>query len=79
MTSPARMVGLPAVALVLVSGVLGLQVANGGGNFEPLQPADPCAERVQLALASTRSHQPVRRARRPSEADEHRNELPTIE
>ena len=51
MTSPARMVGLPAVALVLVSGVLGLQVANGGGNFEPLQPADPCAVRTVTSQA----------------------------
>ncbi|WP_109510416.1 hypothetical protein [Nocardioides speluncae] len=38
--------GLPAVALVLVAGVLGVQVAAGGGSFEPLKPADACAERV---------------------------------
>jgi hypothetical protein len=37
---------LPAVALVLVGGVLATQVAYGGGTYEPLQPADPCAERT---------------------------------
>jgi len=30
---------------VLVSGVLGIQLAHGGGSFEPLRPADPCAVR----------------------------------
>jgi hypothetical protein len=28
-----------------VSGVLGVQLANGGGTFEPLRPADPCVAR----------------------------------
>ncbi|GAB3246917.1 hypothetical protein [Nocardioides dilutus] len=46
-----RMAGLPAVALVLVSGVLGVQMANGGGDFEPLRPADPCAERSVTSQA----------------------------
>ena len=36
---------LPAVALALVLGVLGVQVAAGGGAFAPLSPADPCAGR----------------------------------
>jgi len=45
MNSVARLVGLPAVALVLVSGVLGVELANDGGRFEPLTPADPCVER----------------------------------
>jgi hypothetical protein len=45
MSSHLRLAGLPAVALVLVSGVLAIQLANGGGTFEPLQPADPCAAR----------------------------------
>lgn len=41
----ARLVGMPVVALVLVGGVLGVQLANGGGEFEPLRPPDACAER----------------------------------
>ncbi len=45
MTHGLRLAALPVVALVLVSGVLGVQLANGGGTFEPLQPADPCVER----------------------------------
>jgi hypothetical protein len=45
MTDGVRWAGLPVVALVLVSGVLGVQLANGGGTFEPLQPADPCVAR----------------------------------
>ncbi len=40
-----RLVGLPAVALALVAGVLGVQIANGGGTYEPLRPADPCVAR----------------------------------
>lgn len=46
-----RRMGLPVVALVLVAAVLGIQVANGGGTFEPLQPADPCAERTVTSRA----------------------------
>ena len=41
-----RAASLPAVALGLVSGVLGIQLAYGGGTYEPLRPADPCAERT---------------------------------
>jgi hypothetical protein len=44
--SALRWVGLPALALVLVSTVLGVQVARGGGDFEPLRPADPCVART---------------------------------
>jgi len=51
MTDVRRLAGLPIVAVVLVSGVLGVQVANGGGSFEPLQPADPCAERTVTSRA----------------------------
>jgi hypothetical protein len=51
MSSVSRLIGLPLVALVLVCGVLGVQVANGGGTFEPLQPADPCAERAVTSRA----------------------------
>lgn len=38
--------GLVAAALALVGGVLAVQLANGGGSFEPLRPADPCVERL---------------------------------
>ena len=51
MTRRAALVGLPAFALVLVGGVLGVQVANGGGAFEPLRPADPCAARTVTSRA----------------------------
>lgn len=46
MNSRLRAAGLPALALVLVGGVLSVQVAYGGGTFEPLRPADPCAART---------------------------------
>jgi hypothetical protein len=42
-TGGARLLALPVTALVLVSAVLGAQVAAGGARFEPLRPADPCA------------------------------------
>jgi hypothetical protein len=51
MTSRLGLVGLPAVALVLVGGVLGIQVTHGGGEFEPLKPADPCVERTVTSQA----------------------------
>ncbi len=51
MTGRWRMVGLPVVALVLVCGVLGVQVAHGGGEFEPLRPADPCVARTVTSQA----------------------------
>jgi hypothetical protein len=51
MTGLARLAGMPVAALVLVAGVLGVQLANGGGSFEPLRPADPCAERVVTSRA----------------------------
>ena len=51
MTGRWRMVGLPVVALVLVCGVLGVQVAHGGGEFEPLQPADPRVARTVTSQA----------------------------
>ena len=46
MSTRLSVAGLPALAVVLVSGVLWVQLANGGGTFEPLQPADPCVERT---------------------------------
>jgi hypothetical protein len=50
-TRLAHVAGMPVAALVLVAGVLGVQLANGGGSFEPLRPADPCAERVVTSRA----------------------------
>ena len=41
-----RAIALPAIAALLVSGVLGVQVAHGGGDFVPTRAADPCAARV---------------------------------
>ncbi len=51
MTALARIVGMPVAALALVSGVLGVQIANGGGTFEPLRSADPCVERTVTSRA----------------------------
>ena len=51
MTGLVRMGALPAAAVVLVSGVLGVQVANGGGTFEPLRSADPCVARTVTSQA----------------------------
>jgi hypothetical protein len=47
MTSAARLraVALPALAAVLVSGVLAVQLANGGGRYSPLRPANSCIAR----------------------------------
>ncbi len=46
MNRHVRAASLPAIALGLVSGVLGIQLAYGGGTYEPLRPADPCAART---------------------------------
>lgn len=51
MSELPRWIGLPVVALMLVSGVVGVQLANGGGTYEPLQPADACAERTVTSQA----------------------------
>ena len=45
MSRRARSVVTVLVSLLLVGGVLGVQVARGGGDFEPLRPADPCQVR----------------------------------
>jgi len=47
-----RWVGLPVAAVILVCGVVGVQLAHGGGTYEPLRPADPCAERQVTSQAS---------------------------
>lgn len=46
-----RWIGMPVAALVLVCGVVGVQLANGGGTYEPLRPADPCVERPVTSRA----------------------------
>ena len=51
MTGAPRWIALPIAALVLVGGVIWVQVANGGGTYEPLRPADPCAARVVTSQA----------------------------
>lgn len=43
---------LPAIAAALIGGVLGFQLANGGGDFTPLRAADPCAFRVVTSVAT---------------------------
>jgi hypothetical protein len=50
-TTRFQMAGLPSVALALVTGALGVQLAHGGGTFEPLRPADPCAARTVTSRA----------------------------
>ena len=52
MTAGARVRALPVLAAVLVSGVLGVQVAHGGGDFTPPQPADPCAARTVTSVST---------------------------
>jgi hypothetical protein len=41
-----RALTLPLIAVLLVAGVLGVQVAAGGGDFVPLRSADPCTARA---------------------------------
>jgi hypothetical protein len=50
-TSRLGLLGMPLLALVLVSGVLGIQLAHGGGEFEPLPSADPCIARTVTSQA----------------------------
>lgn len=49
-----RALVLPAVSIALVAGLLGVQTANGGGDFVPVRAADPCIPRV-VSAASTKS------------------------
>ena len=54
MTGVARLraAALPALAAVLVSGTLAVQLANGGGSYSPLRPASSCATRPVSSVAS---------------------------
>ena len=45
-------IALPAVAAVLVSGVLGVQLANGGGRSAPSPTANPCAVRTVNSVST---------------------------
>lgn len=51
MSTPARLLAMPVAAAVMVAGVLGVQLGNGGGEFEPLKPADACLERPATSVA----------------------------
>lgn len=44
--SHVRAVALPAIAVVLVAVVLGVQLAAGGASYAPRRPADPCVPRA---------------------------------
>ena len=43
--SAPRWIGLPVAAVVAVGATVGVQLANGGGSYEPLRPAAACLER----------------------------------
>ena len=40
-----RRLALPLIAVLLVTAVLGVQIAAGGGHYAPLRPANPCTPR----------------------------------
>ena len=47
-----RWAALPAIAAVLISAVLGVQIANGGGDFTPTAAANPCAHRAVTPVST---------------------------
>lgn len=51
MTRRPHPASLPLLALALVAAVLGVQLAAGGGTYEPLHPADPCQARTVTSTA----------------------------
>jgi hypothetical protein len=51
-TAKLRALAFPIVAAVLVSGVLGVQLANGGGDFVPARSAPPCAHRTVTSVST---------------------------
>jgi hypothetical protein len=53
MSGVARVVALPLVAVALVVAVVFVQLAHGGGRFEPLRPADPCVVRGDASTPSS--------------------------
>ncbi len=46
-----RDLALLVVAACLVSAVLGVQIANGGGDFAPARPAPPCTHRSVTSVS----------------------------
>jgi len=46
-----RAVLLPVIAAVLVGGVLGIQLASGGGGFTPARAANPCTARAVTSVS----------------------------
>jgi hypothetical protein len=54
MTGAARLRAgaLPALAVVLVSAVLAVQLVNGGGRYSPLRPASSCVARSVSSVAT---------------------------
>jgi hypothetical protein len=54
MTSASRLRAgaLPALAAVLVSGVLAVQLANGGGHYGPLRPPDSCIAKPASSVST---------------------------
>lgn len=50
-SSRAGAAALVVGSVAVVAGVLGVQVGQGGGTFEPLRPADACSERVVTSRA----------------------------
>ena len=47
-----RGAALPTLAAALVSGVLGVQLAHGGGHYSPLRPANPCLTRPVTSVST---------------------------
>jgi len=47
-----RAAALPVLAVVLASGVLGVELANGGAHYRPLRPADPCVTRSVTSVST---------------------------
>jgi hypothetical protein len=50
--SRRRTIALLLAAAALVSAVLGVALANGGADFTPTPPADPCAQRSVAPVSS---------------------------
>lgn len=51
-TIKLRTFALPVIAAALVSGMLGVQFAYGGGDFVPLRASDPCAVRTVTSTST---------------------------